>query len=546
MSYKIKKYHLFPLLFFFLSLQVSAQPFWNRVLDDSLYNKSHVVNAAYFRDSLILVSGSVSDASCPWQILFAFDRYGRMLWNVEGAHDVIYAGADHIYTAGYPPTGDVIGNEQVIFSKYDRQGHQLFSIGYPEVPHDYYFQFEPKSIDISQDGTVIIASGETAVKSDTGGSQIREYALPVRSPATGILALSPTRYLITTDTALYKSDSAFALLDSVSFPDTLRQAVLKNDTLYLLFDSVLMRQDTLLTVLDSLVAGRTERFLKMNFYGEELWIRATCQDSIKLYRIRHMMVRETLRFPRIADVRDFFVTDSNYVFAGNSYSGQIALYGCPATPLPGPVSGLPDIEMIDFNIDSIVPDYTGQGGTYLRGYWFNTEMTVRNNGADTVRSFAVYADLWGGMFCSQNFFYQQFSNTLIPPGDTVTFDLKRAYQGGQTNTFCFECLAPDGKIETETGNNLLCKIFDIVGIRRTPETIPRVYPNPAGDRLTIEGRGAGIERVVLTDMTGRVVLSGSYAPARQIILNLSGLTEGLYILKTESGGKSASQIIVKK
>src|SRR5690554_3552411 len=115
----------------FIPILINAQAFWSVVVDDSYHNISHVTDKGLFQDSIILVSGFVSDASCPYHNLFAFDRNGKRLWNTGGYYDLITTDSDYIYTAGYTPIDDVMGYEQIVLSKYDKNGNEIFSIGYP-------------------------------------------------------------------------------------------------------------------------------------------------------------------------------------------------------------------------------------------------------------------------------------------------------------------------------------------------------------------------------------------------------------------------------
>lgn len=60
-----------------------------------------------------------------------------------------------------------------------------------------------------------------------------------------------------------------------------------------------------------------------------------------------------------------------------------------------------------------------------------------------------------------------------------------------------------------------------------------VYPNPAGEMIYVQNNGPIIEkvRIFISDLTGRVVLSGAYDPNGLIKISTSDLPRGGYILK---------------
>src|SRR5690554_608872 len=72
-----------------------------------------------------------------------------------------------------------------------------------------------------------------------------------------------------------------------------------------------------------------------------------------------------------------------------------------------------------------------------------------------------------------------------------------------------------------------------------------VYPNPAKDVINVANSVDAIENVTITDMNGRVV--------KQVVLgvnegqiNISDLSQGVYILNATSNGKSVTEKIVKQ
>ena len=524
----------------------NAQSFWSIVDDDNYHNISHITSKGLFQDSIVLVSGFVSDASCHYHNLLAYNKTGQKLWNIGGFHDLIYTDSNYIYTAGYTPIDDVGGYEQIIISKYDKNSNEVFSIGYPDSPHDFYFEFEPKNIDIAADGTILVSSNNSIVKSNINGARIREYSVKLESQINSIHSINPFSYLINTQNKIYKSDSSLILVDSIEFPNTINKLIIKDDTLYTLFNSCLVRIDTSLNIIDTIITSRVD-FKNIELYRNELWVQYIQSDSLKLINLQNFENPDTLTFPILVNDIRFFETKDRYVFVGNSFTNQIGIYSFQTNNTGIEKATLPDIELLDFNIDSILIDYYKfQGDSFAMGYRFNTELTVKNNGNYTVNSFAIYSDLHGGMNCAQNYFYQKFSNLEILPGQMQNVKLKRTYEDGvNNNQLCFQCLAPNSNLEISTNNNSLCKTFTITGIKNESNSEIKVYPNPVTDCLIIENPSLNLKRIEIVDINGKIILSRTFS-GQSVRIGTANLTSGLYIVKINSDNKISTQLIMKK
>lgn len=82
---------------------------------------------------------------------------------------------------------------------------------------------------------------------------------------------------------------------------------------------------------------------------------------------------------------------------------------------------------------------------------------------------------------------------------------------------------------------------DVGGVRL------RIYPNPVVETLTvdIDGDGKASGAYALYDPNGRLVASGKIGNERTAI-DMSGLGDGLYVLKATVGEHSTSWKIIKK
>jgi hypothetical protein len=73
----------------------------------------------------------------------------------------------------------------------------------------------------------------------------------------------------------------------------------------------------------------------------------------------------------------------------------------------------------------------------------------------------------------------------------------------------------------------------------------KIYPNPANDKLTLEGSENGTD-ITLINIVGRQVYSGKIESAVHQI-SLSGLAEGIYLLQLKAAdGAVYSTKIVKQ
>ncbi|MGE0018285.1 MAG: T9SS type A sorting domain-containing protein [Draconibacterium sp.] len=522
-----------------------AQTFWSKVIDDQHKNLSYITDEALFRDSVIVISGVVSDATCHYHNLFAFNLDGQKLWEVQGTQDLVYTDDNFIYTAGFTFIDDVGGHEQVIISKYNPNGEEIFSIGYPDVPHQSYYEFVPKSIDVSSDGKIIVSSEKSVVMADTSGTSIHEIQVDVQGTIQSVYSINPESYLITTQNTIFKTDQSFSTTDSVSFTGTIKKTLLQNDTVYTVVDTELFRIDLNLNIIDTLISNSFE-IQNFDFFGEDLWFSSFDEGKINLTKLKGNETDAIVTFPKMLNETEFIVTDNSFVFAGNSFSNQIGLYSYPKNSISEQPT-IPDIEFIDFNISNIkLAYYIFLGDSIVIGYFSTPEVIVKNNSADTIKSFAVFADLHGGMNCGQNFFYQKISGLEILPGQSQTVSLYRCYEEDvKNNELCFQLLAPNGEIETEIENNSICKTFTITATDKYKKPEITVYPNPCVDFLVIKNPAAEPLTTEIIDLNGKVLVK-EHTCALNKTIDTKHIQPGLYILKIISDSSISTQTVIKQ
>ena len=522
-----------------------AQTFWSKVIDDQHKNLSYITDKALLRDSVILISGVVNNATCYYHSLFAFNMLGKKLWETPGTQDLICIDSNFIYTAGFTFIDDVGGHEQIIISKYDADGKEIFSTGYPEIPHSDYFEFKPTSIDIDREGKITVSSESIVVQTDVNGSQIVETKLNVGDSVLSVASINEESYLITTRNKLYKSNRQFLPSDSVSFAGTIKKTLLQNDTIYALIDNKLLRIDSNLNIIDTLISNTLD-IEDIDFYSEDLWFSSFDEGKINLTKMHGKKTAATVTFPKMLNETAFIITNNSFVFTGNSFSNQIGLFSYPRNVLTE-LQILPDIEFVDFNINKISIEYHSfQGDSIATGYFFTPEVIVKNNSADTIKSFAVFADLHGGFNCGQNFFYTKTDGLEILPGQSQTVTLPRGYQEDiKNNELCFQLLAPNGEIETQIKNNSICKTFTITSVANLKNAQTRIFPNPFSDIINIGNQELEDIQVELLDSNGRLILKKT-SKTNPIKLKTTNLKPGIYIVKIRSSETTQTKTLIKQ
>lgn len=544
---------LLTILLVLLHASAFSQSFWSKVVDDKNLNKSSFTANSLFWDTMILVGGYVGTASCSGSELFAYDLQGKRIWEKPGYFDLIHTDLNsfYIYTAGYDiGADDVLGDEQVIISKYDINGKEIFQNSYPQIPYHKRLEFVPNCMDINEYGSIIISSKNSIIKADPLGKVISETPMKFQHDISSIQFIGANLFLINIKSTLYRSDSSFNHLDSISFSENNVSALIQNDTIYCLFPDKLVILDTNLKILDTVITNNDIEFKRIKPFGGDLWIQGVQGNLAKFLQLHNLLVSNTFTFNSLIQSPDFLVFPDNIIFTGNSASGQIAVYSYNKKAESDPVS-LPDIEIVDFEIDSITIDYInwppGTGEKFARGFNFETEMVLKNNGKDTITSFAIYSYLDGGMNCAHNYFYYKFTNQLLLPNQKLKINLNRIYQDGiYSNTLCFECLAPNSMIETNLDKNKLCKTFDLTGLEDLANSRQyHIYPNPVKDFIKLELEDNGTKEIMLTNLNGSLLFETNINSCETTI-DFSGLVPGIYLLSITSESGRFVQKIVKE
>ena len=68
-----------------------------------------------------------------------------------------------------------------------------------------------------------------------------------------------------------------------------------------------------------------------------------------------------------------------------------------------------------------------------------------------------------------------------------------------------------------------------------------LYPNPANDIITIEGKDVNIDKIEILNVLGQLTFSSEFKDSK-VQINTSGIDQGMYFVKIQSNKKE----VIKK
>jgi hypothetical protein len=556
------------------------------VLDAQNHNKSTSIGNALLSDSIILQAGYAGHGgyylpSFVLNSLFAYDLQGNILWHAEGLYqdakvigseklkaerlplskgiksptyspgglfELISVNSDDIYAVGY--YHDYWHEGFLAISKFDKNGDLITQNKHYWENEEEFESKKPITMDVYEGGEIIIGLlDNTILKTDSFGQVVwlKNFEFSIKE----IGFINDNRFFIMTSENLYLADMEGNILDSVGFEDECLSSKVHNDTIYQLFSSKLIALDYDLNILDTINITQNISLKSIKSYNDNLWLMGLKDQEIKMIRIENLTASEPLIFDLYIESPDFLISDSQFIFTGTSQSGQIAVYTYDIEEEPENYIW-PNIEIIDFQISNVEYEYIDNDpyDSIAIAFEYDTDMTIYNNSDDIIESFAVFTYLMkAGVEGYKPFFYNVFMDFTINPYEEITFSLPRMRKDdppSDNNEFCFELLAPNSKIEPDISNNILCKTFDIVGIDDfNHNNYYTIYPNPTKDHLNVNFGKEGLKTIILKDSNGRKVYERTTVDS-EIIMNISALKPGLYLLSIIANNEQSTKKIIKK
>ena len=205
-------------------------------------------------------------------------------------------------------------------------------------------------------------------------------------------------------------------------------------------------------------------------------------------------------------------------------------------------------------------DYTNLSTDLIKGQTYTATITPQAAGvvgeAYTNDEIAIYID-WNN---DQSFTGagERAGNVLVSPGwsNQIQFTVPQSATIGKTRMRVRISYKPAGDISpcgtTVDGEvedySVVIKNASTAGIDETDFfAAVQIYPNPATNQLTIDlsELDAGIDLVLIKDITGKTILQTEYTASKVIQMDVSQLSEGMYHVVLQSGNFQTTRRFVK-
>ena len=578
---------LLTVFFLLISINTFSQPIWTKVLDAQNHNKSTSIGNTLLNDSIILQVGYIGHGgyflpSYVLNSLLAYDLHGNILWHVEGLNqdsknicsekltverlngskseksptyspgglfELVSANSDQIYAVGY--YHDYWFEGFLTISKFDNNGDLITQNKHFWENTEDFESKKPVTMDVYEGNKILIGLYDnTVVKTDAFEqvSWLKIYEFNIKQ----VGFINENRFFIRASQNLYLADREGNIMDSVEFDDECLNSKVHNDTVYQLFSDKLIALDSDLNILDTIYITQDISLKSIKSFHDNLWLMGLKDQEIKMIKIENNTASEPLTFDLYIESPDFLISASRFIFTGTSQSGQMAVYSYDIEEEEPESCIWANIEIVDFNISNIEHEYIDNDpyDPIAIAFEYDTEITIYNNSDDIIESFAVFTYLMKvGVEGFKPFFYEKYTDCIINPYEEITINLPRMKKEdppSDNNEFCFEILAPNSKIEPDISKNTLCKTFDVVGtgdFYHINSII--VYPNPTSNHLYVNLGKEGFSITTLKDINGRKIYEKT-SNHSEIILNISTLKSGVYILTIIANNEQITKKIIKK
>jgi hypothetical protein len=139
--------------------------------------------------------------------------------------------------------------------------------------------------------------------------------------------------------------------------------------------------------------------------------------------------------------------------------------------------------------------------------------------------------------------------TAIANGGTSPFTYLWT-PGGQTTPIVTGLAPGEYQVQVTDGNSCILvdsvRVTNLIGINEVNDNALKLYPNPASDHLyiTIDGQTQSPVSVSISDMSGRSVITNETVTNS---MNISSLTNGIYLIKVSAAGNTyIKRIVIQK
>ncbi len=534
-----------------LKISLFSQYDWHKAYDcDGI---SYPSSTAIFRDTILIIGMFVYPTRdhCTRQRVTAYTQSGKRLWRCYAGGNAIFTDSDYIYTAGLDDGASDVGNDELLtISKIDEAGNIVFH-KYYDLPNIYWYEYHwPNSISVSPETGKILATIEDKVFiTDSTGSTLDIDLLgsildtsSIYPPLDTIIDSKPSTdifyagfcdeeyYLVAYDSSVIIYEYDEKLLEwGLSADFRIIQAEFFNDKVYLLSQNEIFILNDWLEYIDTITFNDITEPDAFRIDNNSFWIKGKneLKDKLRILKINELHETDSIYDIDTSAVRDnvyFEISDNWLSLISSSKSRQTAIISYDINNIYD-IKFDDDISIKDIRLYNFHPS-----GDYF--YGFNADLTFKNEGDDTIRSFTVYSLLYDfGWHCQDWVFNQRYSDIEILPQDTILIDgisLSRIIYAN--SDLCIECKAPNSKLEIKTADNELCVPYDPESIiDYTEHNCYEIFPVPVSDILTFKFPDAINKKIDIFNISGELILTETSA-GNIINIDLSHIEPGIYII----------------
>jgi len=215
-----------------------------------------------------------------------------------------------------------------------------------------------------------------------------------------------------------------------------------------------------------------------------------------------------------------------------------------------------DAGVINVRFDSTWAVYAG-GPPQNNATYFDTYVTVKNFGTDTLRDVYVNAKLWGFSPCGAHPYYEyHFTGIALAPSDTFEFHcgVLGEYHwclGLCTFSECFWTSCPDSITDQNHLNDSACapftvNIIDGVPIFNNPGTSFIIIPNPFSESFSISFSDHNQNGVLkLYNSIGKKIMERNVSD-QETTISTQELPPGIYLALVETESGTFARKIIKE
>jgi hypothetical protein len=182
---------------------------------------------------------------------------------------------------------------------------------------------------------------------------------------------------------------------------------------------------------------------------------------------------------------------------------------------------------------------------WLVTYFYSMEVTVQNNGTDTLHTVTINHNPYNYPYCGFDFYSEKFSGLSLAPGQTVILQTPIIAKGAAmplsqppTNTItisaCFWTSAPNQRSDIDHSNDEICGTYTYITTGLADQHFVddlSVFPNPFRETITISDENSSICAIELYSADGKLIQKKGEGDSKIKHVSAEGIAPGFYVLK---------------